>query len=166
MTARSYRTTCRDGAGASSSAVLNTSSRGRRSKALVNTTDVYATVADIAGVDLDEVIPHELFLDSVSVRPLLEDPDNASIRKYAFADYFKPNGPGPYDRRRRAIRDDRWKLIQRQPRPPFRYEFYDLDNAPPGLDGDDLCPCPENLDRDERAAYERLLRELEALGGP
>ena len=88
-----------------------TSSRGHVSRALVNTTDVYATVADIAGVDLAEVIPHELVLDSVSMLPLLADPDSASIRQYAFAEYFIPNGPGPYDRSPRAIRDDRWKLI-------------------------------------------------------
>jgi arylsulfatase A-like enzyme len=145
------------------------SSRGRTSRALVNTTDVYATVADIAGVNLSEVIPPELVLDSVSMLPLLIDPDNATIRRYAFADYFRPNGPGPYSGRQRAIRDGRWKLIRLlrpNSTPPFRDRLFDLDNASPGRDGRGLCPCPENLSDEALAAYERLSRALEDLSGP
>jgi arylsulfatase A-like enzyme len=146
------------------------SSRGRTSRALVNTTDVYATVAEIAGVDLEGVFPHEFALDSVSLLPLMAEPVRVNgPRRFAYAERFKPNGPGPYVWNDRAIRDQRWKLVRsfRPNRVPVTIdEFYDLDNAAPGLDGDDLCPCPENLGPDERVGYERLVRELEALSGP
>ena len=143
------------------------SSRGRISTALVNTTDVFATVADIGGVNLAEALPPELVLDSVSVLPLLVDPAGATVREYAFVEHFRPNGHGPHRRGRRAIRDGRWKLMQWQRRssPLFRSEFYDLSNAPAGTDGTDLCPCPQNLSGAALEAYRRLIKEIEANEG-
>lgn len=145
------------------------SSRGRTTAALVNTTDVFATVAEIAGVDPSVNVPHKP-LDSVSILPVLADPDRPDPpRRFAYAEIFEPNGPGPYSKHDRAIRDSRWKLIRtyRSDRnPPTREEFYDLDAAPPGFDGVNLCPCPGNLTPEARAAYDRLVGELERLGGP
>ena len=121
-------------------------------------------------MDLGKVLPPKLALDSVSIQPLLDDPDLVNgPRRFAYAEVFRPNGPGPYERNHRAIRDQRWKLIRgfRSDRDPdTRDEFYDLDLAPPGLDGEDMCPCPENLDVEALAAYERLAKALEEIGGP
>ncbi|MCH7870223.1 MAG: sulfatase-like hydrolase/transferase, partial [Planctomycetes bacterium] len=150
--------------------VVPRSSRGRTSSALVNTTDVYRTVADIAGVDLADVFPPRYKVDSVSLLPLLADPDRTpAARRYAYAERFRPNGAGPYELRQRAIRDGRWKLIRRlvpNSDPPFKDQLFDLDNAPPALDGDDRCPCPENLSGEALAAYERLSNALVDLSGP
>jgi hypothetical protein len=62
------------------------------SAALVNTTDVFATVAELAGVDLAATLPG-VVLDSVSFAPCLEDP-GLELRDSIFAEYFSLNGPG------------------------------------------------------------------------
>ncbi len=62
-------------------------------RALVNTTDVFATVAEIAGVDLPQVFPG-VQLDSVSLVPYLRQPELPSIRRRVHAQSFTPNGPG------------------------------------------------------------------------
>ena len=63
------------------------------SHALVNLTDLYATVADIAGVDLANTLPPNYELDSISLLPYLQDPDTPSLRKANYAEKFVPNGP-------------------------------------------------------------------------
>lgn len=60
--------------------------------ALVNTTDVFATVAELAGVDLSATLPG-LTLDSVSFVPCLANPE-LSMRDWAYAGTFSRNGPG------------------------------------------------------------------------
>ena len=83
-----------------------------------------------------------------------------------YAERFKPNGPPPHtELDQQTIRDSRWKLIRRGLR-IRRDAFFDLQDAPPGLDGDDLCPCPENLSGEALAAYERLSNALVDLSGP
>lgn len=73
--------------------------------ALVNTTDIFGTVLDLAGADT----PPHVKTDSVSLVPYFEAPD-ASLREFAFAEHFTnwgdPKGGGY------AFRDDRWKLIR------------------------------------------------------
>ena len=80
---------------------------------LVNTTDLFATFCELAGVPadgaLDSVSP-----DSVSLVPYLAQPDRPSLREWVYADGFAPNGPGPYVQRSRALRDERYKLIHRE----------------------------------------------------
>ena len=91
---------------------------------------------------------------------------NKSARRYAYAEKFAPNGPGPPTRYHRSIRDQRWKLVRifRADRTPAtQEEFYDLQSAAPGADGDDGCPCPEDLKGEARAAYERLVQQIEEL---
>jgi arylsulfatase A-like enzyme len=90
--------------------------RGARTDALVNTTDLFATVLDLAGID---VPPPE---DSVSFAPVLSDPE-ASTRRFAFAEHFSPNGMGPWDEHSVAIRDDRYKLVVRNGRPQAMYDL-------------------------------------------
>jgi hypothetical protein len=106
----------------------------------------------------------------LSLLPLVADPDRINgPRHFAYAEIFDPSGPGPYDRNNRAIRDQRWKLIRtfRAKRTPATQdEFYDLDIAPAGTDGENLCPCPGNLSDEALAAFERLVTALEELSGP
>jgi hypothetical protein len=63
------------------------------SAALVNATDLFATVAEIAGVDPQTVLPAGTALDSVSFAPYLGDPALPSIRQTNFSEVFLPNGP-------------------------------------------------------------------------
>jgi arylsulfatase B len=60
--------------------------------ALVNTTDFFATVGELAGVDLSATLPG-LTLDSRSFVPCLADP-RASVRDWIYAETFSRNGPG------------------------------------------------------------------------
>lgn len=65
------------------------------SPALVNTSDLFATVADLAGVDLAATLPG-VQLDSVSFAPCLTDP-GARPRDWIYAESFTPNGaPAPF----------------------------------------------------------------------
>lgn len=143
---------------------------GRVCDALVNTTDLYATVADIAGVNLSDVLPPGHMLDSKSILPLLERPnDQRSIRQVAYTERFKPNGRPPYELWQRAVRDKRWKLVResRRGRTVRRGEqFFDLDAAEPGEDGKNLCPCPRGLEGEALQAYRRLEKALEEISGP
>jgi len=66
--------------------------KGARSRALVNTSDVFATVAELAGVDLERVMPPGVKLNSVSLVPYLKNPDRPSIRTVVFSERFTVNG--------------------------------------------------------------------------
>ena len=81
---------------------------GRETDALVNTTDLYATVVDLLG--LDEPLPN----DSVSFAPVLADPAAPGPREVAYAERFSPNGPPSAWTYHEAIaRDARYKLLVR-----------------------------------------------------
>ena len=89
---------------------------GVSSDALVNTTDVYATIVELAGASLPDDQP----LDSVSLTPYFANPGRESIRTYQLAEFFHSEyGPsaGEY-----AIGDGDHKLIGRR----AGRELYDL----------------------------------------
>ena len=65
---------------------------GGSCSALVNATDLFATVADLAGIDLEAEGPG-VTLDSQSLVPYLENPSLASQRPWIFSEHFIPNGP-------------------------------------------------------------------------
>lgn len=73
-------------------------------RALVNTTDLYATVLEIAG----GTGPWPA--DAVSAVPVLSDPA-AAPRRYAFSERFTPNGMGPWEEHLVSIQDARYKLV-------------------------------------------------------
>ncbi len=100
---------------------------GTECAGLVNTLDLYATVAELAGVDLAQThagVP----LDSVSLVPYFTDSQQASLRWFTFSERFLPLGAkGTHvTQNRRAIREARYKLI----RVNSVYSFYDLWNDP------------------------------------
>jgi arylsulfatase A-like enzyme len=82
---------------------------GRVVHAMVNTVDVMATMAELLGIDLAALgMPAH---DSISFAPFLVDPRQAPRRRHAFSENFKPLGYGPYTLVKRALRDERYKLI-------------------------------------------------------
>ncbi len=66
---------------------------GAESDALVDLTDLYSTVAQIAGVDVASVLPPGTKLDSISLFPYFANPALPSIRPAIFSEVFRPNGP-------------------------------------------------------------------------
>jgi arylsulfatase A-like enzyme len=63
-----------------------------RSAALVSTSDLFATVAELAGVELAATLPG-VALDSHSLVPCLAD-RRRSVRSWLYAEVFTPNGAG------------------------------------------------------------------------
>ncbi len=143
-------------------------SRGRTCDGLVQAIDIFATIADLADVEPRRWLPEGRALDSVSFLPLLRDPAAASNRRYAYVDKFKPNGPGPYSEYDQAILDDRWKLVREHDwvRGTHQDEFYNRRSEVNGVDGPNLCPCPDKLTGEAADAYARLARELDAIHKP
>ena len=101
----------------------------------MNSTDLFATVAELAGSIGNDLIP----ADSVSLVPYLQARTHESPRRTIHAERFRPNyvptqfskGSPPQDYRsrfhRRAIRNTRFKLIQRHRAGRLvEEEFYDL----------------------------------------
>ncbi len=96
---------------------------GSECGALVQTLDLFATVAEIAGVDPAAVVPPGTQLDALSLLPYLAQPERPSLRRWVYTETFLPNGPGPWISHDRAIREARFKLLRRTGLPD---EFYDL----------------------------------------
>ena len=122
---------------------------GVTSQALVNTTDLFATVLDLAGV----TAPRDRETDSVSLVPYFHDANSPPTRRYAFADAFF-TVPGPAEGAV-AIRDARFKLIRgRNGR-----ELYDLANDP--YERRELLADGESTEeREAIAELERILFDL------
>jgi arylsulfatase A-like enzyme len=111
--------------------------QGAEIAALVNHTDLYATVMELAGATVE--IPQ----DSVSLVPYLRDPTHPPLREWV-------------EEEERMIRDARYKLIVRG---GSGEELYDLLVDP--LETVDLLV--GGLDAEQAAAYERLRGWLEEL---
>lgn len=99
---------------------------GTECQALVNTTDLFATVAELAGVDPAAWLPGTK-LDSISLVPYLLNPFQPSQRIFSYAERFRPVGAtGAVPLAHRSIRDERYKVVSRIE----GYEFYDLQADP------------------------------------
>ncbi len=144
---------------------------GRESTALVNSTDLFSTVAELAGVKTSALASEGKPLDSVSLVPYLENPETPPRRKTVFAEKFFPNHQPP-KKWAYAIRDQRYKLIRTQgampeklkgrwsPSVPGPEEFYDLERDP--FERMNLIS-GRPLSASARESYEELQRRLEAL---
>jgi arylsulfatase A-like enzyme len=69
-------------------------SRGSVCDALVDVTDIFATVAAVAAIDPATVLPPGTAMDGVSLLPYLEDPLMPSQKSHVFTELYKPNGAG------------------------------------------------------------------------
>lgn len=95
---------------------------GAECAGLVNTTDLFSTILDLAGAR----IPEELRpADSVSLVPYLGAPSRPSLRNRVYAESFTPNGLGTPETSHRAIRGERFKLIRTRDNPD-EDQLYDL----------------------------------------
>ncbi len=121
---------------------------GESSAVLVNTTDLYATILELAGAGTSDAPP-----DSVSLQPYFREPAQPSLRAWAYADDFVTDqgvaGGG------HTIRDARYKLVRIR----SRVELYDLERDPYEtrnllLDG---------VNDEEQAAFNQLQEMASAL---
>ena len=118
-------------------------------------TDLFATVADWADVDLAGALPPGHALDSISLTPYLADPTAPPLRATAFSEFFSPNGFGPYELQFRTIRDARYKLIVELGKEP---RFFDLALDP----YEEANLLAGTLTPDQQAAYDALDAQLVA----
>lgn len=91
---------------------------------LVSSIDIFQTVVDLASGG--HVEPDT---DSLSLLPYLREPSARGVRPWVYTELFGDNGFGPYQEERRAIRNERYKLIRRGG--PLlvlssKIDFYDL----------------------------------------
>jgi arylsulfatase B len=82
---------------------------GREVQALVNTTDLFATILEMAGVPAS---PADRPDESVSLMPYQQATAAPALRRWVYSELFLPNGFGPYTERRRMVRDGRYKLVE------------------------------------------------------
>ena len=145
---------------------------------LVSITDVFATVAEVAGVDLGPAGPlASVRLDSVSFLPLLssapgtiQQPREPTARRLAFGEAFFPNHVAFPEQLKRGLRDRRYKLVHHTTSPfsidgPFEepvYELFDLWADP--FERKDLLAAP--LTPEHQAAFDGLVYALERLVEP
>jgi len=130
---------------------------GAECGALVHVVDLFATVAEIAGVDLGQLSSEDgkpLAIDGLSLMPYLTNPSAESQRDVIYQDLFGPNGAGPYQFERRMVRDERYKLVEFVAH--GIQEFYDLEGRI-----DDGPNRIGSLSDEQRSAYERLRAALD-----
>lgn len=130
---------------------------GREEDALVHLVDIFATIADIAHVDLDHVYPRRTF-DSVSVLPYLVEANADHVRGTVYAEMFFPEEPDSPEVNSRAIRGETFKLI-RDANGIKPDELYHLGNDP--FEQNDLFQAP--LSQQAGTAHFLLSQELDAL---
>ncbi len=128
--------------------------RGAVSESLVNSTDLYSTILEMAEVKVDEVVPDGVTLDSVSIVPYLSSPESPSRRDWVYADVFSGSFLGVANANY-AMRNDRYKLLRHE----GREEFYDLSHDP--YEHDDLLE--GTMSAGQQAQYESLRDRIQAL---
>ena len=118
-------------------------------QALVSSVDIFATLSELAQKTA-------VTTDSVSMVPYFSNP-NLSLRSTVYTEAFSPNGASmPFDDHRRAIRNQRYKLIREVGEMD---EFYDL-----WADGFETMNLFPGLNALEQSAYDELVAGLTALG--
>jgi arylsulfatase A-like enzyme len=98
---------------------------GGVSDALVNSSDLFFTIMEMAAIDPADAVPDDLVTDSVSFMPTLTDPNGPSPRDWIYADVFLGGFAGIADANY-AIRNERYKLLRHE----RLIELYDLAEDP------------------------------------
>ena len=122
--------------------------RAGASQALVNSSDIFMTVLEMAGIDTEHTLPENLVHDSVSILPYLSDEAAEAARDYIYADVFGGNFAGVADADY-TVRNAEYKLYRRR----GEFEFYNLSSDP--FEADNLLA--RQLEADEQAQHDRLL---------
>ena len=126
---------------------------GAVSDALINSTDLFTTIMEMAGIDPVETIRADVTHDSVSFLEVLADP-SLTAREWIYADEFFGGFAGVATADY-AMRNERYKLLRFN----LVEEFYDLETDP--FENDNLLR--RDLTTDENAAYQTLRREIARL---
>lgn len=140
--------------------------KGRSEDALVHVLDIYATVAELAGVDLSEVKDPDglqVPIDSVSLVPYLVQADAPHERQFLYTENLYPNGRPPYLTEWNILRDERYKLIIGHKQGG---ELFDLVGDPHPEDGNENLNLlgegnPDPLTAEQQEAYDRLMAEMD-----
>jgi arylsulfatase A-like enzyme len=112
--------------------------KGVREHGLINSTDMFATIMDLAGIDLAKNSGHDIIGadDGISFAPLLNGKAREHQRSYAYVEHFNSNGgsTGSQNGNNRraahygwAVRDERYKYVQLE---QGGERLYDLQNDP------------------------------------
>ncbi len=125
---------------------------GRAEEGLAGGVDIYATALDLAGIDIDKVLPNGYKIDGVSLVPYLKSASARPVRKYSYSDGFQQNWE---DHPERSVRNQRYKLLKRG----NREQFFDLQNDPMEANNKLL----GHLSPQETEALKDLRNELSAL---
>ena len=99
--------------------------RGADSDTLINSTDLFATIMEMAGIQLEDAVPDNVTTDSISFLFALSNPDAPAKRDWVYADVFTGGLEGVEDGNY-ALRNDRYKLLRHR----GSEEFYDLQVDP------------------------------------
>ena len=97
---------------------------GQTTDALADSTDLFATLLEMAGIDMNEVVPDGVTVDSISLMPYLSNPGAESIREWIYADVFTTDlgvRSGEY-----AMRNARYKLLVEE----GVEHFFDMNSDP------------------------------------
>lgn len=129
--------------------------------ALVNTTDLFGTILQLAGVHVSTVLPAGTKHDSVSLVPYLKNLSQPPLRATVFAEKFSPNGTTPPTDAERVIRNTQYKLRRIGITSPTD-ELYDL-LADPFESVNLLQGGVGGLTVNEQAEYQALSQALIAL---
>jgi len=127
---------------------------GAASSALVNSTDMFDTILEMAGIDAVQAVPQGVRLDSVSFMPYLENPDMPSLREFVYADQFDGNFAG-IEAANYAMRNSQYKRLRHN----GTVEFYNLEKDP--YEHENLLD--RELTEPEQAQFDALGARLEAL---
>ena len=126
---------------------------GRTQEALVNGVDLFGTILELAGVDVDGAVRSDITIDSVSLVPYLVDSTTVPRREWILSELFNPRANDPDGK---TIRDARFKLIR------FRSGSEALFDLSTDLaEENDLLLAP--LTDEGQAAYQRLGQQLDAV---
>jgi len=125
--------------------------RGATSNMLINSTDLFATIMELAGIRPEETVPKELTTDSVSFLAALSNPYAQSERDWIYADVFTGGLAGVKDASY-ALRNSRYKILRHR----GSEEFYDLRVDP--YEQRNLLA--EELSPQERAEYLSLKEQV------
>ena len=129
---------------------------GGVSEALVNSTDLFATIMEMGGVDTAKAVPEDVTHDSVSFLAALDNPDTPSVREWIYADEFF-GGFGGVETADYAMRNSRYKLLRFE----GGEEFYDLREDPFEYEN----RLEDGLSEQENAEYQHLKAQIRELRG-
>jgi arylsulfatase A-like enzyme len=124
---------------------------GTVADALVNASDLFVTIMEMAGIDAQATVPDDVVHDSVSIMPVLAEADAPSPRGWLYADVFFA-GSSRFETADYAMRNERYKLLRND----GEEEFYDLQNDP--YEHENLLS--GELTTAERVEYETLQEQI------